>query len=189
MLEFDYLFLASWPQPDPCLRCLGTPVFASCYFMKYAREAAAWDLLHPRKVFWALSYASSSCWWHFCLIKGRRCRKTRWIHRPDERICRHNTREAFAVPLVENRPEIEEVTHTLIPVGHTCFLGLHTDLFVRSRLPKVTPLRTWFFDAGIHQYRLSYTLLEYHPVIFYHLSRCPELPYRKTVVWAFGSFL
>lgn len=133
----------------------------------------------PRKVFWALSYASSSCWWHFCLIKGRRCRKTGWIHRPDERICRHNTREAFAVPLVENRPEIEEVTHTLIPVGHTCFLGLHTDLFVRSRLPKVTPLRTWFFDAGIHQYRLSYTLLEYHPVIFYHLSRCPEPPIQE----------
>lgn len=123
MLEFDYLFLASWPQPDPCLRCLGTPVFASCYFMKYAQEAAAWDLLHPRKVFWALSYASSSCWWHFCLIKGRRCRKTRWIHRPDERICRHNTREAFAVPLVGNRPEIEEVTHTLIPVGTNMFSG------------------------------------------------------------------
>ena len=114
--------------------------------------------------------------------------ETHWFHRPDARTCGHSTREAFAVPPVENRSEIEEVTHTLIPVGHTCFLGLHTDLFVRSRLPKVTPLRTWFFDAGVHRYRLSYTRLEYHPVISYRLSRCPELPYRKTVVRAFGSF-
>jgi hypothetical protein len=63
-----------------------------------------------------------------------------WIHRPDARICGHSTREAFAVPFMENRSKFEEVTHTLIPLEHTCFLGFHTDLFVRSNLPKVTPL-------------------------------------------------
>jgi hypothetical protein len=168
---------------DPCF-------FASCYLMKYAQEAAAWDLLTSSQgVLGLVIYASSSCWWHFCLIKGRRCRKTVGYIVLTREFADTTPERRSRLPLVENRPEIEEVTHTLIPVGHTCFLGLHTDLFVRSSLPKVTPLRTWFFDAGIHQYRLSYTLLEYHPVIFYHLSRCPELPYRKTVVWTFGSFL
>ena len=101
--------------------------------------------------------------------------ETHWIYRPDTRNCGHGTREAFAVSLMENRAKIEEVTHTLsTPVGHTRFLGFRTDLFVRPHLPKVTPLHTWFFDPGIHRYRLSYTPSEYHPVISYHLSRCPE---------------
>ena len=91
-----------------------------------------------------------------------------------------------AVQLAEDRLKIEEVTHTLnIRAWHTCFLGLHTDLFVRSQLPEVTPLSTWFLDADL---TCPTPRPEYHPVTPYHLSRCPELTYRKSVVWAFGSF-
>lgn len=117
--------------------------------MKYAQDAAAWNLLHPRKMFWALSYASISCWWYFFARSGKVMPETHWIHRPDARILQTQHQRGVAVQLMEDRSKIEEVTHTLcIRAGHTYFLGLHIDLFVRSHLPKVT-LRTWFLGADI----------------------------------------
>jgi len=45
------------------------------------------------------------------LDKGKAVPETHQIHHPDARICGHSTRGA--VPIMENRSKIEEVTHTL----------------------------------------------------------------------------
>ena len=119
------------------------------------------------------------------LDKGKAMPETHWIHRPDARICGHSTRDA--PPLIGDRSKIEKVTHTLyqqdirvswastqifreitFAQGHSL-----THLVLRCRCPPTSSV--------LHS-------PAYPPVIYYHLSRCPEFTYRKSVVRAFGSF-
>ena len=82
--------------------------------------------------------------------------ETHQIHHPDARTCGHSTRGA--VPPVESRSKLKK-SRTLFTSRTYAFPGLPHRSFVRSHLSKVTPSRTWFFDAGVHRlgYRLSYT--------------------------------
>ena len=154
MLEFGYLFLGSRLQTGPCLRCLGIPVLARYYLTKYAQDAAASDLRHPRKMFLALSYAFFIMLVVFCLIKGRRCRK---------HIRSISLMREFADTAPEARYHLWKIgrklkkSRTLSTSRTYVFPGLPHRSFMRSHLPKVAPSRTWFFDAGVHRYRLSYT--------------------------------
>ena len=92
----------------------------------------------------------------FCLIKGRRCRK-------------HIRSITLTQELADTAPEARyhlwkvgrklKKSRTLFTSRTYAFPGLPHRSFVRSHLSKVTPSRTWFFDAGVHRlgYRLSYT--------------------------------
>ena len=132
----------------------GPLVLARCYIMKYAQDAAAWDHWHPRKMFWALSYAFFIMLVVFWWIKGRRCRK----HIGSIVL----TRE-FANTAPEARCHLWRIgrklkkSRTLSTSRTYVFPGLPHRSFVRSHLPKVTPSCTWFFDAGVHRCCLSYT--------------------------------
>jgi hypothetical protein len=185
VLEFGYLFLGSRLQTDPCLRCLGIPVLVKCYLMKYAQDAAACDLRHPRKMFLALSYAFFIMLVVLLLDKGKAVPETHQIHRPGARNCGHSTRGA--VPLMENRSKIEEVTHTPYQwdtrVSWASTQIFHEITFVQghSLMRLVLRCRCPPISSVLHP-------PEYHPVISYHPSRYPEFTYRKIVIWAFGSF-
>ena len=123
----------------------------------------------------------------FCLIKGRRCRK-------------HIRSITLTQELADTAPEARyhlwkagrklKKSRTLFTSRTYAFPGLPHRSFVRSHLSKVTPSRTWFFDAGVHRlgYRLSYTCQNTTQSISYRPSRYPEFTYRKSVVRAFGSF-
>ena len=186
VLEFDYPFLASRPQTDLCLRCLGIPFLVRCHVMKYAQDAAACDLLHSRKMFLALSYAFFYHVGGILLDKGKVVPETHQIHHPDARTCGHSTRGA--VPPAESRSKIEEVTHTLyqqdIRVSWASAQIFREITFVQGH--SLSHLVLWcrcpptWISSVLH-------LPEYHPVISYRLSRYPEFTYRKSVVWAFGS--
>jgi hypothetical protein len=120
---------------------------------EYAQDAAVWDLLHPRKMFLALSYAFLIMMVIFCSIKGRRCRK----HIGSIALMRE-----FADTAPEARYHLWKIgrklkSRTLFTSRAYAFPGLPHRSLLRSRFPKVTPSRTWFFDAGVHRYRLSYT--------------------------------
>ena len=136
-------------------------------------------------MFWALSYAFFNHVGGILLDKGKAMPETHGIHRPDPRICGHSTRGA--VRLMENRSKIEEVTHTLyqqvIRVSWASTQIFHEITFVQGHSLTLLVLRCRCppIPSVLHP-------SEYHPVISYHLSRCPEFTYRKSVVRAFGSF-
>ena len=120
------------------------------------------------------------------LDKGKAMPETHWIHCPDVIICGHSTRGA--VPLMEIRSKIEEVTHALYQQDIRVSWFPHRSFVTRSHLPNVTPSRTWFFDADVYRYRLSYTrqnITQSFPTI---LRDFQSYTYRKSVVRAFGPF-
>lgn len=88
------------------------------------------------------------------MIKGRRCRK----HMGSIVL----TRE-FADTAPEARYDLWKIgrklkkSRTLFTSRSYVFPGLPHRSFMRSHLSKVTPSHSWFFDAGVHRYRLSYT--------------------------------
>ena len=117
--------------------------------------------------------------------KGKAMPETHWIHRPGARICGHSTRGV--IPFMENGSKLKK-SRTLFTSRTYVFPGLPHKSLVRSHLPKVTPSRTWFFDAGVHRYRLSYTLqniTQSFPIILRDIQSSHT---GKSVVWVFGSF-
>lgn len=186
MLEFDYLFLESRLQTDLCLRCLGTPfLIVRCYLMKYAQEAAACNLPHPRKMFLALSYAFFYHVGGILLDKGKTVPETHQIHRPDSRICGHSTRERYHLWKVGRKLK---KSRTLFTSRTYAFPGLPHRSFVRSHLSQGHFLMHLVLRCRYPPISSVLLPLEYHPVISYYPSRYPEFTYRKSVVWAFGSF-
>lgn len=81
------------------------------------------------------------------LDKGKAMPETHQIHRLDARICGHSTRGA--VPLWKIGRKLKK-SRTLFTNRTYVFPGLPHRSFVGSHLPKVTPSRTWFFDAGVY---------------------------------------